>query len=69
MSKGCIVLVELPQNSSFGESYHIIVESLTFEEFDQTCKVTGCVPQQNGCLETIYIPLAQIIGYTEVRGQ
>ncbi len=69
MKRGCIVKVELPHDSPFGDSYYIVTEDMTFKQFEEACNLTGCVPQDNQFFETIYIPLSEIVRYYEVREQ
>ena len=69
MKRGCIVRVELPLNSPFGDSYHIITENMTFDQFCSACRLTGCIPHEIGAMETEYIPLTEVDRYFEVKEQ
>ena len=68
MERGCIIQVDLPQDSPYGESYQIITDpGMTFEIFQKLCNQTGCIPHDDGVLDTEYIPLHHIVRYYEIR--
>lgn len=68
MKRGCIVQVDLPPNSPYGESYNIITfEGMTFEQFSELCKQNDCIPKQDDIEGMIYIPLSEIVDYYEIQ--
>jgi hypothetical protein len=68
MKKGCIIQVDLPPNSPYGESYNIItLDGMTFEQFRKMCNQTNIIPKQDDFEGMIYIPLHEITRYYEVK--